>query len=169
MCSLILSLLQTSFFFVCEMAGFENKLKELIIKLHEIEALKFGMFKMKVGIDSPVYVDLRSIISYPSILVSEPCNLCFNFPFWEIPLLRALKRKKPRFYVFKLWFRQRSYNMHEIILIKSRSVCTCLTDTCSCSRTRKAVFLNQWSKDRDFMYAEILIVLPQLGKLLFCN
>jgi hypothetical protein len=80
-CSLILSLLQTSFFFVCEMAGFENKLKELIIKLHEIEALKFGMFKMKVGIDSPVYVDLRSIISYPSILVSEPCNLCFNFPF----------------------------------------------------------------------------------------
>jgi uridine monophosphate synthetase len=53
------------------MAGFEKKLKELIIKLHEIDVLKFGLFKMKVGIDSPVYFDMRSVVSYPAILVSE--------------------------------------------------------------------------------------------------
>jgi uridine monophosphate synthetase len=53
------------------MADFECKLKELIIKLYEIGALKFGVFSMKVGIDSPVYFDLKSVVSYPAILVSD--------------------------------------------------------------------------------------------------
>lgn len=48
----------------------EEQLKMLAIKLHEINALKFGDFEMKVGLRSPVYFDLRVIISHPDVMVS---------------------------------------------------------------------------------------------------
>lgn len=84
------------------MASFENKLKDVIIKLHEIEALKFGLFKMKVGIESPVYVDLRSVISYPEILVSELIMNSAAFKTNRISLLRRPKRQPYIRHVFRL-------------------------------------------------------------------
>lgn len=71
--------------------------KTLILDLHRIGALKFGEFKLKSGATSPFYIDLRSIISYPSIIqnivnliTSEISDKTFDvltgIPYTALPL-----------------------------------------------------------------------------------
>ncbi|XP_026281693.1 uridine 5'-monophosphate synthase [Frankliniella occidentalis] len=58
------------------MGKYQERLNALIVKLHEINVLKFGDYKMKIGVNSPVYFDLRIIVSYPKVLAELSDLIC---------------------------------------------------------------------------------------------
>ncbi|CAN6442718.1 unnamed protein product [Victoria cruziana] len=54
--------------------------ESLILELHEIEAVRFGSFKLKSSITSPVYIDLRLVVSFPRLLSRTASLLWDSLP-----------------------------------------------------------------------------------------
>ncbi|XP_015515090.1 uridine 5'-monophosphate synthase-like [Neodiprion pinetum] len=76
----------------------ENLLEELAVKLFESEAVKFGTFIMKTGLQTPVYFDLRAVISRPQLMKSissllwtlveqgKPISQVCGVPYTALPI-----------------------------------------------------------------------------------
>lgn len=85
--------------------------KEVIQYLHRIGAVKFGEFTLKSGMISPIYIDLRILVSYPEVMEkvanlisSELTDLDFDLiagiPYTALPIasIISIKRKVPMIY-----------------------------------------------------------------------
>lgn len=81
-----------------------KKLKEVILALHDLGAIKFGSFTLKSGMTAPIYIDLRVTISSPELLKNmadlmweRVSDLAFDqlvgVPYTALPLASALSLK----------------------------------------------------------------------------
>lgn len=79
-------------------------IQQLALQLHDIQAIKFGEFVLKSGIVSPIYVDLRMIVSHPKVLaaVAEVIyqkikhlqfDLICGVPYTALPIATAISLK----------------------------------------------------------------------------
>lgn len=79
---------------------FNQHLKEVILELYDIGVFQFGSFILKTGINSPIYVDLRRIISKPKLLVliaklmwkefDYPVDVICGVPYTALPIATVL-------------------------------------------------------------------------------
>lgn len=91
-----------------------TKRELLMINMYKIKAIKFGNFKMKSGLMTPVYIDLRVLVSSPKVLkeialeyVSILKKLSFKrmvgLPYTALPIVAniAAINNKPWIYMRK--------------------------------------------------------------------
>ncbi|MFN8487502.1 MAG: orotidine-5'-phosphate decarboxylase [Caldilineaceae bacterium] len=94
--------------------GPSKSLQTLITELADLQAVKFGSFTLASGIQSPIYIDLRLLVSKPALLVRAaveyanilnglPCDRIAGVPYAALPIgtAVAIEADKPLIYLRK--------------------------------------------------------------------
>lgn len=87
-------------------------MEETILSLHSKGVFRFGSFRLKSGLLSPIYIDLRMIVSYPKLLdrVSEHMweaikdvdfDLMCGVPYTALPIATAMSIRHNRPMIMK--------------------------------------------------------------------
>ncbi|KKS80654.1 MAG: hypothetical protein UV54_C0001G0004 [Candidatus Beckwithbacteria bacterium GW2011_GWA2_43_10] len=88
-----------------------NIKEQLILDLFTVKAIKFGKFKLKSGIISPYYLDLRVLVSYPFLLELTAdvfweklrvlnFDVIVGVPYTAIPIATAISLKHNQSMIF---------------------------------------------------------------------
>lgn len=48
-----------------------DPIEDIVLRLHDIGSFRFGSFKLSNGMITPIYVDLRLVISHPNLMVGD--------------------------------------------------------------------------------------------------
>ncbi|XP_035995472.1 uridine 5'-monophosphate synthase-like [Fundulus heteroclitus] len=57
----------------------------LILKLYDVNAMKFDEYELMTGLKSPIYIDFRVLVSHPA-LMNEVSSLMYQSPYTALPL-----------------------------------------------------------------------------------
>ncbi len=115
-----------------------TKATSFLNNLVEINCIKFGNFTLKSGVQSPIYIDLRELISYPKLLkqlaelfqekIPNSIQIICGVPYAALPMATAvslqtnismiIKRKEAKTYGAKKLIEGSYKNGDKILLIE---------------------------------------------------